>query len=94
MAAVLTAMGLKLMWRAFYRLSMYLKNILLGIYVFVIEHKRIKKMPWYKKVLFCFTWPCFDSIGRYATYIALFKKVTWKPIPHTSKVTIEDIENN
>lgn len=92
-SAMLGALGLQLLWRAMWRLGVYIKNIALGIYVFVIEHKRIKKIPILKKILFCLTWPCFDSIGRYATYIALFKKVTWKPIPHTSKVTIEDIEN-
>ena len=43
------------------------------------------------KILFIFTWPTFDMIGRYTTYVALFKKVTWKPIPHESKVTIDDI---
>ena len=34
----------------------------------------------------------FDIIQRYTQYVALFKKVEWKPIPHNSKVTIEDIE--
>ena len=45
-----------------------------------------------EKILYIFTWPTFDIIGRYTTYIALFTKVTWKPIPHDSKVTINDIE--
>ena len=36
--------------------------------------------------------PTFDIIGRYTQYLALFKKVTWKPIPHNSKVTIDDIK--
>lgn len=51
-------------------------------------------MSFWKKVLYTFTWPTFDIIGRYTTYIALFKKVTWKPIPHESKVTIDDINKN
>ena len=45
-----------------------------------------------KKVLYVLTWPIFDIIGRYTTYVAVFKKVEWKPIPHTSKITINDIE--
>ena len=45
----------------------------------------------WKKVLFCFTWPIFDIIGRYTMYAALFMDVTWKPIPHNSSVTIDDL---
>lgn len=36
----------------------------------------------------------FDIIGRYATYAALFMHVEWKPIPHESKVTIDDLNTN
>ncbi len=79
--------------RILYRLGMYFENIWMAVYVFIIERKRIIKIPWYKKVLYCLTWPTFDVIGRYTTYVALFKKVTWKPIPHESKVTIDDIKS-
>lgn len=77
--------------RIFYRIGKYLEDILLAVYIFIIERKNIKKIKLNKKVLFSFTWPIFDIIGRYATYAALFMKVTWKPIPHDSKVTIDDI---
>ena len=66
----------------------------MAVYLFIIERKNIKKMSIWKKILYCFTWPTFDIIGRYTTYAALFVKVTWKPIPHESKVTIDDINNN
>lgn len=77
--------------RIFYRIGSYFEHIFEAVYVFIIERKRIKKIPLYKKILYCFTWPIFDIIGRYATYIALFTKVDWKPIPHESKITIDDI---
>lgn len=77
--------------RIFYRIGKYIENIWVAIYVFIVEHNRIKKMPFRKKVLYCFTWPIFDIIGRYTTYAAIFMNVTWKPIPHESKVTIDDI---
>ena len=32
-----------------------------------------------------------DCKERYATYAALFMHVEWKPIPHESKVTIDDL---
>lgn len=78
--------------RIFYRLTVYIENTWMAIYVFFIERKRIIKMPWYKKLLYIFTWPTFDIIGRYTQYVALFKKIEWKPIPHESKVTIEDLQ--
>ena len=65
----------------------------MAIYLFIIERKRIKNIPFIKKVFFILTWPLFDVIGRYSQYIAVFAKVTWKPIPHESKVAIEDINN-
>lgn len=78
--------------RLFYRLGKYIENMWIACYLFIIENDRIKKIPFKKKLLYIFTWPTFDIIGRYTTYLALFTKVTWKPIPHESKVTIDDIE--
>jgi len=77
--------------RLLYRIGKYFENIWTAIYVFIVENHRIKKIPLHKKILYCFTWPIFDIIGRYTTYAALFMKVTWKPIPHDSKITIDDI---
>ena len=85
------AIIISIWWRIFYRIGKYFENIWLAIYIFITEHKRIKKIPLSKKILYCFTWPTFDIIGRYTMYIAVFAKVTWKPIPHNSKVTIDDI---
>ena len=79
-------------YRIIYRLSINISNMLIGIYVLFIERKRIKKISLKNKILFILTWPTFDIIGRYTTYIALFKKVTWKPIPHNSKVTIDNVK--
>jgi len=78
--------------RLFYRIGSYFVNIWLAVYLFIIEESRIKKISFWKKVLYVFTWPIFDIIGRYTTYAALFMNVTWKPIPHESKVTIDDLK--
>ena len=86
---------LLIIWlRILYRIGRYFVNILEAVYLFIIEHRRLVKMSIWKKILYCFTWPVFDIIGRYTQYIALFKKVEWKPIPHESKVTIDDITKN
>lgn len=85
--------GIIAIWlRILYRIGKYLENIFIAVYLFIIENNRMIKMPWYKKILYCITWPTFDIIGRYTTYAAIFMNVTWKPIPHESKVTIDDID--
>lgn len=78
--------------RLFYRIGRYFVNIWVAVYLFIIERRRIPKFSIWRKVLYVFTWPTFDIIQRYTQYVALFKKVEWKPIPHNSKITIEDIE--
>ena len=78
--------------RLFFRMGKYLINIWVAVYLFIIEYRRIPRFSIWKKILYVFTWPTFDIIQRYTQYVALFKKVEWKPIPHNSKVTIEDLE--
>ena len=80
-----------LILRLLFRIETYLLSFIMPIYIFIIERKRIKKITFIKKIKYILSWPIFDLIGIYTSYIALFVKVTWKPIPHTSEVTIEDI---
>ena len=77
--------------RLFYRIADYLENCLTAVYLFIIEYKRMIRIPLRKKILYCLTWPTFDIIGRWTIYLAVFKKVSWKTIPHQSQVTIDDI---
>lgn len=74
-------------------LSSYLKGILTALYIFIMEHKRIMNMKWYKKIWFSFTFPIFDLIGKLSFVIALFIKVEWKPIPHNADISIAELEN-
>ena len=90
--ALFVGMLITIWFRLLYRLGAYFSNMLMAIYLFIIEDARIKKMSLKDKILFTFTWPTFDIIGRYTTYVAVFKKVEWKPIPHQSKVTIDDLK--
>ena len=94
LSALFVSMALAIWSRILYRLGMYISNMAMAVYVFIVERKRIKKISLKNKILFTFTWPTFDIIGRYTTYIALFKKVTWKPIPHISKITIDDVDTS
>ena len=80
--------------RLFFRISYDLKKIIEPwIYLF-LERKRIKKLSVWKVFRYSLLFPMFDIVGRYTTYIALFKKIEWKPVPHDSKVTIDDINRS
>lgn len=72
----------------------WLTDTLLSSYVIFVERKRIKKMSFFKKLWFVLMCPMFDVIGIIATCIAFFVKVTWKPIPHTSKINIDNLTGN
>lgn len=89
--ALVVGFFISIWYRLLYRIGNYFRNIWLAVYLFIIEDARIKKISFWKKVLYVFTWPIFDIIGRYTIYAALFMNVTWKPIPHESKVTIDDL---
>lgn len=77
-----------------YYIPTYLKNICYAIYVWITERKRIVKVNFFKMLFYCFTYPTFDIIGIWALYIATFKKVEWKPIPHKSSVNIDELASN
>ena len=89
--ALFAGLGLAIWLRILYRIGRYFINMWLAVYLFIVEESRIKKISFWKKVLYVFTWPTFDIIGRYSIYAAIFMKVEWKPIPHQSKVTIDEI---
>lgn len=80
--------------RLLFRLGTYLGNTWIAIYLFIVEKHRIKKINFWKKCLYVLTWPTFDIIGRYTIYVAMFVKVSWKPIPHNSKVTIDEVDTS
>ena len=79
--------------RLFYRIAMYFKKIIEPWYIVFLERKRIKKMKLNDIFKSSLLFPIFDIVGRYTTYIALFKKIEWKPVPHDSKITIDDLKN-
>lgn len=92
--ALFMSMLIAIWLRILYRIGSYLSSTLVAAYLFIIESNRLLKVPLHKKILYCLTWPTFDIIGRYTIYAALFMNVTWKPIPHTSKVTIDQIDTS
>ena len=82
--------------RLFYRIGKYFVNIWVAVYLFIIEHKRMPKFSLWKKVLYCLARLAdFRYYWKMDAICSNFqKKVEWKPIPHNSKITIDDIEEN
>jgi len=87
------ALALMLALALTYTAATFIKNALLAAYIFIVEHKRIMPIKWYKKIWFCITFPIFDYIGRFAMLFALFMKIEWKPIPHKCNVDIAELSN-
>lgn len=70
----------------------YVQGIIVAAYIYIIEHRRIMKIKWYKKVWFCLTFPIFDIIGKLAMYTALFRRVEWKPTPHNAGISLSELD--
>lgn len=70
----------------------HLGTIPMAWVVFITERKRIPDMKWYKKLWYSLMFPIFSIMGDIATWIAVFCKVTWKPIPHHADIRIDEIE--
>ncbi len=71
----------------------YLKTVIVAVYIYIIEYRRIKKFNVFKKMFYCLTFPLFDIIGKISLIIACFSRVEWKPIPHKVAVGIDKMPN-
>ena len=89
--ALFIMMLCQIWFRILYRIGIYFSNMWLAVYLLIIKEKRIKKIPFKRKLMIIFMWPWYDIIERWVKFIAIFAKVTWKPIPHNSTITIDDI---
>ena len=64
----------------------------MAILLFLLEYRRLEKIRWYKALFYSLMFPLFGIVGDVATWIALFTKVSWKPIPHNDSVHIDEVE--
>lgn len=71
----------------------YCTLFIIGLLICLTEWKKIHT-SWWRKILFTFTFPLFMLTYIPISFVALFKKVEWKPIAHTESVSIDDIEND
>lgn len=87
------AQGIALAW-ALDVLEDLLKSLAQQILILMIYRKRIEKENFFKRIWHMCAFPLFDFIGRWSSYIALFKKVEWKPIPHDRVVKVEELKTD
>lgn len=72
--------------------SMYVTMYTIGAITTISERKKIYTSTW-KKILYTFTFPIFMMTYIPITFVALFKKVEWKPIVHSQSKTLADIKS-
>jgi cellulose synthase/poly-beta-1,6-N-acetylglucosamine synthase-like glycosyltransferase len=68
----------------------YLVLYAIGLLTTISEWRNIRCKAW-KKLLYTFSFPIFMFTYIPISFVALFKKVEWKPINHSITKTIEDI---
>ena len=62
--------------------------------VFIVYRKRFNKLPFFKTVFNIFMFFLFDFVSVTTYYLALFRKIEWKPIPHDQTVDVQEINKN
>ena len=80
----ISSLGICLLW-------MFGIMFIIASLICITEWKKIK-CKWYKKILYLFTFPFFMFTYVPISLVAMFKKVTWKPIEHKHNINIEEIE--
>ncbi len=70
-----------------------LSSIPFALALVVTEHKRLPPCKLPKLLWLCAAFPMFSIIGDIATWIALFKKIRWDPIPHNAALGIDEMND-
>ncbi len=70
----------------------YLSTIPLAAVLLWTEWERLPKLSSSRAVLYCAVWPIFALLGDLGYLIALFSRVSWKPIPHRAAVGIGELD--
>jgi len=64
----------------------------IGLITTIMEWKNIRCPNW-KKIFYLFTFPLFLFTYLPISVVALFKKIEWKPIPHTVVKSLDDLRS-
>lgn len=69
-------------------------TIPMALMLFITERRRLIKIKWYKVLYYSLMFPLFGIIGDITALIAVFRRVTWQPIPHDADVNIAELEKS
>lgn len=69
-------------------------DLVIQLAVLLVYRGRIEQEPLYKRVFHLLMFPFFDVIGKWTSYLALFKKVEWKPIPHNTVMDLDKLKTD
>lgn len=72
--------------------GIYMSLLFFGLITTITEWKRIHCHAG-KKILYLFTFPIFIFTYIPIAVVAIFKKVTWVPIPHTIAKNVQEIRS-
>ena len=72
--------------------GIYMSLFFFGLITTITEWKRIHCHAG-KKILYLFTFPIFIFTYIPIAVVAIFKKVTWVPIPHTIAKNVQEIRS-
>jgi cellulose synthase/poly-beta-1,6-N-acetylglucosamine synthase-like glycosyltransferase len=70
----------------------YSLMVIASVLIYVLERKRIPKMPLWIKIASALVWPLFLLCSYPCEIVALFKRnVGWKPIPHSDTTDFDTL---
>lgn len=72
-------------------LEHWVREMAQAAFVYIFYRKQMQKIPFFKLCFYIFMDPLFTKIGNWANYVALFKRVTWKEIPHDYTVDVNKL---
>lgn len=73
-------------------LTHWISRMIYATFVYCFYAKEIPRIPLHKLFFYIFMFPFFDKIGEYSMYVALFKKVEWKQIPHDFTIDVDQLK--
>ncbi|MCD8356205.1 MAG: glycosyltransferase family 2 protein [Clostridia bacterium] len=76
---------------AFWLTGYYSSLFFMGAVTMITERKKIRNCPFWKRVLYTFTFPLFQLTYMPIAVAALFQRVEWKPIRHEVAKSLDEI---
>lgn len=74
----------------------WLGSMFIELLVLIVYRKKMEKAVGFKgvmrRIFHVLMFPFFDVIGKWTTYIAVFKKIEWKPIPHDTVMDMSQLQ--